>query len=172
MLAFVVGTMVGGLTSAAFLVIASGLLSWVPEFVRTGALVVVVLVLVGHEADRWHLDLPENRRQIPQEVFRRRNYWAGALQFGFELGTGVRTFVPNVAPYALAMGIILVPPPVGVALVAGVLFGVGRSIVVAVGAAAPRTIRRVEGGCWRSLGQATVLAGATVVIGSAVIGLD
>jgi transposase-like protein len=43
----------------------------------------------------------EAGRQVPQDVFARGLYRA-ALQFGFEMGTGVRTYVPATTPYLLA----------------------------------------------------------------------
>ena len=51
----------------------------------------------------------------------------GAFRFGFELGTGVRTYIPSTAPYILLLVIVATNPPLGLALAAGLGFGVGRA---------------------------------------------
>ena len=71
--------------------------------------------------------LPENRRLIPQSVFRR-GPLIGPLRFGFELGTGVRTYLPSTTPYLLALALAVMPPPWPVAILTGTAFGVGRSL--------------------------------------------
>jgi hypothetical protein len=52
------------------------------------------------------------------------------MQFGFEMGTGARTYVPTSAPYILALAIFLLGPAIGTAIVAGIGFGIGRSAVL------------------------------------------
>ena len=49
--------------------------------------------------------LPQNARQIEQDVLQR-NRRRGCSQFGFELGTGVRTYVSATAPYVLAVALL------------------------------------------------------------------
>ncbi|MFD0428413.1 hypothetical protein ACFQ60_11025 [Streptomyces zhihengii] len=43
----------------------------------------------------------------------RRHLARGAMQFGFELGTGVRTYVSASAPYAIAVAVLLSGVPAG-----------------------------------------------------------
>lgn len=49
--------------------------------------------------------------------------------FGFELGTGARTFVPASAPYAVALTVIVMAEAVP-AMIVGAGFGLGRGLVV------------------------------------------
>jgi hypothetical protein len=51
---------------------------------------------------------------------------AGVFQFGFELGTGVRTYLPTAAPHVLALLLLLGTVSLPESLAAGVGFGVGR----------------------------------------------
>lgn len=86
------------------------------------AVVVVVAELMGRR-----LPLPQNARQVPRSIVFDDPRW-GPLQFGFEMGTGVRTFVPTGLPHLLALGLILVAPW-DAALLAGVGFGLGRGFM-------------------------------------------
>jgi hypothetical protein len=87
------------------------------------ALVVLWVDLTGRARK-----LPQNRRQIPREVFNRSLSSAG-LQFGFELGTGVRTYLPTASPYLLATLIVLLQPGWYAAIAAGAGFGLGRALM-------------------------------------------
>lgn len=50
--------------------------------------------------------LPENRRLVP-EVVTRKGRILGPVQFGFEMGTGVRTYSPSALPHLCLVFIIL-----------------------------------------------------------------
>jgi hypothetical protein len=89
-------------------------------------LVIVILILLVHEIGWVVLSLPQNRRQVPQEIFSR-GAQLSALQFGFELGTGVRTYLTSVAPYIVASGVMLTSYDLRAAISAGLGFGVGRA---------------------------------------------
>ncbi|MDT0377570.1 hypothetical protein RM572_02120 [Streptomyces sp. DSM 42041] len=112
--------------SATVLWLASGLLSPAPEVVRHVAAVLCALLCVLRDTGAVRLPLPQNARQIPQEVLQR-HLLRGTLQFGFELGTGVRTYVTASAPYALAAGLLLWGG-LGTALLAGAGFAAGRAL--------------------------------------------
>lgn len=71
--------------------------------------------------------LPQNRRLVPQTVMR--HPIAGPLRFGFEMGTGVRTYSPSVLPLATFLLIALWSGSLALALVAGLGFGAGRGLV-------------------------------------------
>ena len=60
---------------------------------------------------------PQNQRLIPIEVFEHSAPRAAA-QFGFELGTGVRTYLPGTPPYAVAALIVLAMPQTGLLAIA------------------------------------------------------
>ncbi len=51
---------------------------------------------------------------------------AGALRFGFEMGTGIRTHMPSNLPY-LPLGAVLLVSSWPAALACGLGFGVGRA---------------------------------------------
>lgn len=120
------GLLLGGVLSASVLWLASGLFSPLPEVVRHGALLLAALLCVLRDTGTLRLPLPQNARQIPQEVLQRR-LLRGSLQFGFELGTGVRTYVTASAPYAVAVAVLL-HGGLGPALLAGAGFGAGRAL--------------------------------------------
>jgi hypothetical protein len=71
--------------------------------------------------------LPENRRLVPETVFRLGRH-LGPLQFGLEMGTGVRTYLPSALPYVGGLAVMLVAS-VPAALCAGVGFGLGRGLM-------------------------------------------
>ena len=114
----------------------SGLSAPLPPVWRYTAIVVVALLGVFRDAEVLTIPLPQNARQVPQDVLRR-SALRGALQFGFELGTGVRTYVSATAPYVLAVAVFLGSQRLQVAALAGLGFGAGR--------AATPLIRRASG---------------------------
>ncbi len=63
---------------------------------------------------------------MPELVLRRR---AGPFQFGFEMGTGVRTFVPSSAPYVVLAALVLLGPGLAATLAAAAGFGAARAAV-------------------------------------------
>ena len=71
--------------------------------------------------------LPENRRLVPESVLRLGRH-IGPLQFGLEMGTGARTFLPSGLPYAGAVAVLLIAS-VPAALLAGIGFGLGRAMM-------------------------------------------
>lgn len=107
--------------------VAGGLASVIPAPVRLAGLLVSLPVIVGYELAGRPLGLPQARRAVPQTVIAR---WRveGPLQFGFEMGTGVRTFMPTALPHALLVTLVLAGAP-GPGLVAGVGFGAGRALM-------------------------------------------
>lgn len=120
--------MAGGVTAALGIWVLSGLVSWVPHpwavAVVAGAAVLCVLRDVG----LLDLRLPQNARQVPSDVLSRLP-WRAAAQFGFELGTGMRTFVTTAAPYVLAVALLFTVEHAWQALAAGVGFGLGRLLM-------------------------------------------
>jgi hypothetical protein len=80
---------------------------------------VLALVVLVREAWPLAIRIPENRRLVPQYV---EGYgrMLGPLQFGFEMGTGVRTYSPSALPHLVVVALILVIPAWGaVAAAAG-----------------------------------------------------
>ena len=105
----------------------SGLLAPVPADWRHGALVLAAAVAVARDAGWVRFTLPQNARQIPQEVLQR-HLVRGTAQFGFELGTGVRTYVSTSASYVLALAILLSGGAVAPAIAVGCAFALGRAL--------------------------------------------
>ena len=117
--------------SATVLWLLSGLAAPLSQAVRTGAIIAVGVLGVVREAGWVRIPMPQNARQIPQEVLRAR-VRRGALQFGFELGTGVRTFVSASAPYVVALGLLLSHQGPVPTILTGAGFGVGRAATATV----------------------------------------
>lgn len=90
-------------------------------------------ILWMRECDFVHFRLPENARQIPQSVFAYRQGRA-YLQFGFELGTGVRTHVTSSIVYLVPVVVLLIPNRFVDAVVLALAYAVGRSLVPLVSA--------------------------------------
>ncbi|MFI2781320.1 hypothetical protein [Streptomyces sp. ALB3] len=152
---FTCGLLAGGVVTAGVLWLLSGLFTPLPAGVRQGLVVTVALLAALRDAGRMPLRLPQNARQIPQDVLRR-HLARGALQFGFELGTGVRTYVSASAPYALVVAVLLSGGSYAPALAAGLGFGAGRALTPA--------LRRLSGDGERWDGRlAGRLSGMTVV---------
>lgn len=132
---FVVGLLAGGLLSGLVLGLVSGLFAPVPPAWRHAAIILVALLGLLREAGAVPIRpirlirlirLPQNTRQVPQDVLQR-TVLRGAAQFGFELGTGVRTYVSASTPYVLAVAILLAGQHLGIAILAGLGFGAGRA---------------------------------------------
>ncbi|MET7365670.1 hypothetical protein ABZS61_07540 [Streptomyces sp. NPDC005566] len=128
---FTCGLLAGGMLTAGVLWLVSGLFTPIPVGVRQGLIVAVALLAVLRDTGKLSLRLPQNARQIPQDVLRR-HLARGALQFGFELGTGVRTYVSASAPYAMAVAVLLSGGSYAPALAVGLGFGAGRALTPAL----------------------------------------
>jgi len=121
----------GAVVSGLVLFVVSGLATPVPEPVRHGLVVAVAVLGVLRDAGVVSFPLPQNARQVPQDVLRR-DVARGALQFGFEMGTGVRTYVSSTVPYVLVVALLLTAPDAVTAVAAGVGFGLGRALTPTV----------------------------------------
>ncbi|MFE3453041.1 hypothetical protein ACFXJ8_29375 [Nonomuraea sp. NPDC059194] len=119
--------MLGALVSGAVVGAVAGIASVIPEVVRLWALLPALLVIMSFELVGRPLSLPQNRRLVPQDVIPKAEF-EGPLQFGFEMGTGVRTFTPTALPHLL-VAVIVLAGGLGPGLLAGVGFGVGRALM-------------------------------------------
>ena len=122
--------MLGALLSALVLYAISGLATPAPATLRYGAVLVLAAVGVLRDADIVRFALPQNARQVPQTVLAG-NVARGSVRFGFEMGTGVRTYVSSTVPYVLAVALLLTAPDLTTALATGAGFGAGRAITPA-----------------------------------------
>jgi hypothetical protein len=130
LLVFSGALVLGGSLSATVLWLTSGLGRALQPGWRIGLLAALTIVAVLREFHLLDITLPQNARQIPQEVFAK-GPLLGPFQFGFELGTGVRTFVSASLPYVLAAAVWLYATDYRIALLAGATFGLGRATMTA-----------------------------------------
>lgn len=122
------GLVLGGVVSALGFWLLSGLAApvWAP--VRIGLIAVLVCAAVTDDTLRLGWRWPQNARQVPQRI-RYREQTMAMVQFGFELGTGMRTFVTSAAPYVLIGVLVLAGPSIVEALTIGAGFGAGRALM-------------------------------------------
>ena len=92
---------------------------------RAGLVVTVALFVLAGECGLHRIALPHRRAQVSSAVIGAGG-GAGALQFGFEMGCGVRTHMPSNLPYLPLMAVLLMGSWVA-ALLAGLGFGLGRA---------------------------------------------
>jgi hypothetical protein len=91
------------------------------------AAAVAIFCLISLEMFGLGGKLPQNRRLLPQEITTTKSR-DGALQFGFEMGTGLRTYLPTALPLCLCALVVLMGSiPVG--LLAGIGFAAGRALM-------------------------------------------
>lgn len=128
---FTFGLLLGGTLSAAVIWLLSGLSAPLPPWARTSAILTVAALGTARELGLLHLPLPQNARQIPPEVLQS-HLRRGTLQFGFELGTGVRTYVSATAPYVLALALLLAHVGLPLTLLTGTAFALGRALSAAL----------------------------------------
>lgn len=120
--------MLGGLTSALLVLVVGSLLRPIlPVALSTTLLAGALVVAVTRDAGLLRIRLPENRRLVPEEVTSHGPV-LGAVRFGFEMGTGVRTFVPTSLPYVAAAAVFLLAGPSD-AVAAGLGFALGRWVM-------------------------------------------
>jgi hypothetical protein len=127
--AFFAGTTSGALVSAVTLWGLSGFFSYLGPGARVVTLSIgAALVWVPKQMPgALPFSLPENKRQIPAHIFGQPPTRA-AMKFGFELGTGVRTYVPVPAPYLLPLFLLVGWMPLAVAVSLAIGFGLGRAL--------------------------------------------
>lgn len=92
---------------------------------RAGLVAAVAVFVLAGELRLHRVMLPHRRAQVPSAVIGA-GPEAGALQFGFEMGSGVRTHMPSNLPYLPLVAVLLVSSWVA-ALAAGLGFGLGRA---------------------------------------------
>ncbi|MGH3855940.1 MAG: hypothetical protein ACRDR6_21115 [Pseudonocardiaceae bacterium] len=120
------GLLAGGLTVST-LAVALGALArpLLPPAVRLGVIIAVAVFVLAGECGCHRVRLPHRRAQVPSTVIAAGGD-AGALRFGFEMGSGVRTHMPSNLPY-LPLVTVLLLGGWAAAAVAGLGFGLGRA---------------------------------------------
>jgi hypothetical protein len=120
------GLLLGAITTAAGLLLIGSLVRLTaPAVVWHVVVAAAALGLVLRELGVLRFWLPQNARQVPEYVHRHGRFF-GPLQFGFEVGTSMRTYTPSALPYAAALAVLLLAGPLST-LLTGLGFGLGRS---------------------------------------------
>ena len=109
------------------MLIGSLLRPLLPVGVRLALVALLAVVVLGNETRLFQVPLPQNGRQVPSTVIADGGR-IGAWQFGYEMGTGLRTYMTSGLPHlaALTVGLLASWP---YALLAGAAFGAGRGIM-------------------------------------------
>lgn len=123
---FVGGAIGGALLTAALLLLARGLLSPIPRVVLVIAGIAVAGTIALAAMVRGDCPLWQTRRQIDAALVVGRTP-TGASAYGFQLGTGLATYLPSCAPHVLAVLLVAMPVSVFAIALAAVGFGIGRS---------------------------------------------
>ncbi|WP_246843255.1 hypothetical protein [Allokutzneria sp. NRRL B-24872] len=127
-MAFCAGLVVGGVLTAAGLVVVGSLIrAPLPDAARWAIVAAALVPVLLRDFGVLSFALPENRRLVPESVFRLGPH-LGPLQFGIEMGTAMRTYLPSGLPYIGGLVVLLVASwPLAVC--AGVGFGLGRALM-------------------------------------------
>lgn len=123
---FSAGLLLGGAVAGLVAVTLGSLLRPIVPAPVAVLLTVSLGVIIGlGEFGVYRLPLPQNARQVPEWIIDDGGK-LGALQFGFEMGTGVRTYMTSGTPHLLLMTTVLFAD-LGEGVLAGALFGAGRA---------------------------------------------
>lgn len=100
------GLQLGGVvTAVGVLAVGSIFRGLLSDIVRIAFAAAVTLILLVREAGILRFPVLQNRRLVPQFVTRI-PFW-GFLQFGAEMGTGMRTLSPSGMPHIIAVALLL-----------------------------------------------------------------
>jgi hypothetical protein len=110
----------------------------VPAPVRWVLFAIAAVAVLAREVGLVSFRVPENARLVPEDVQHLREW--GALQFGFEMGTGMRTYSPSALPHLVLVAVALVVP-------------FPAAFAVAVGFAAGRLAMPLESNAWSDDGS-------------------
>jgi hypothetical protein len=125
---FTAGLLAGGLSISALAVVLGSLVRpVVPPAIRAGLIVAIAVFVLAGECGLHRVTLPHRRAQVPSTVIAAGGE-AGALRFGFEMGSGVRTHMPSNLPYLPLVAVLLISTWPA-ALTAGLGFGLGRAVM-------------------------------------------
>jgi len=116
----------GAACVGALVFLFAGILGEVPNVVRVTALVVAAVGAIAVAPLKWQNWLPQHRALIPQAVALQPG-WVAPARFGFEMGTGLRTFLPTAAPHYLLLLLLLSNPGLSAMAAAASGFGLART---------------------------------------------
>lgn len=131
---FVVGSTVGGATLGALvalLTVAADALSLTPREVVLVALGASVAAIAS-DTDLGGFHLPVHHRQVNERWLDRLRPWAYGAGFGWQIGTGLATYIMTAGVYLMIVLAALTREP-WLAVVFSVLFGLARGLSVFLG---------------------------------------
>jgi hypothetical protein len=128
---FIVGSGAGGATLGAVLALAAlGVRALHPAPTALGiAALVAALIATGSDAGVTGLRLPIHRRQVNERWLDQYRPWVYGGGFGWQIGTGLATYITTAAVYLMVVLAILTASPVA-ALAVGTGFGLLRGLAV------------------------------------------
>jgi hypothetical protein len=128
---FIVGSGAGGATLGAALALgALGLRALHPAPTALGiAALVAALIATGSDAGVTGLRLPIHRRQVNERWLDQYRPWVYGGGFGWQIGTGLVTYITTAAVYLMVVLAILTASPVA-AMAVGLGFGLLRGLAV------------------------------------------
>ena len=129
---YLAGNVAGGATLGAVLaLLAAGVHALAPGATATTTTVVIAagLTLLAAAAEAGVVALPIHHRQVNERWLDAYRPWVYATGFGWQIGTGVATYIKTSAVYVLIALAALSGNPL-VALGVGVLFGLVRGVAV------------------------------------------
>lgn len=134
--------MAGGVATSLLLWGLSGVFAWLPTFAAASSVIAFCAAVSARDVGWCEFWLPEMRRLVPRDVFRTGRVPGSAL-FGFQMGTGLLTYVSAGAPYVLALALLIgLPREAGLYILCGLGFGLGRALTPTL-----RVASR-DGRCW------------------------
>ena len=164
------GTLCGAMLTGMTAWVLGGFAAPLPATVRAGMIAAgaVVIWLCERGLLSGRISLPEAKRQIPAEVFGR-GLVRGAFRFGFELGTGVRTYVASPAPYLLLLVILLGQLTLACALCVAVGFAAGRAAPLAIQVSALNREKMTAAFLRGAAGVAPTATACVVLVGALIL---
>jgi MFS family permease len=129
---YVLGAVVGGLTTGALLAVPAALVGLADLDAAIVLASFAAVGLVAAAADADVVRLPWHGRQVDEAWFDRYRPWAYASGFGWQVGTGFATFLTTAGLYLTAAGIVLTGSP-RFAVAAGAAFGLIRGLMALPG---------------------------------------
>jgi hypothetical protein len=145
----VIGFWAGAVLTAGFIFGSLGLLGEFAGVSEVPGIAVLIVIAAAAILDWLRIDPFGPHRQVNEDWLGRYRDWVVGFGFGAQLGSGVATIVRTWSTWALFVVAVLVGWPL--ALLIGVAFGVGRSVLllssrgVQSSAALSRTMRRFAG---------------------------
>jgi hypothetical protein len=128
---FVLGAIVGGATlGAAMALLAGAAHSLHLSATALGAVALgAALVTAGSDAGTGGIRLPIHRRQVNERWLDQYRSWVYGAGFGWQIGTGLSTYITTAAVYLMVVLAALTTDPMA-ALVLGTCFGLVRGLAV------------------------------------------